>query len=36
MQQNRERSINELVAQIFQRFPFVAGQSAPVKPASGK
>jgi len=36
MQQNRERSINELVAQIFQRFPFVAGQSAPVKPTSGK
>jgi Domain of unknown function (DUF4136) len=36
MQQNRERSINELVAQIFERFPFVAGQSAPVKPSSSK
>jgi hypothetical protein len=36
MQQNRERSINELVAQIFERFPFVAGQSTPAKSSSGK
>jgi hypothetical protein len=35
MQQNREQTINETVAQIFARFPFVAGQSAPVKPSSG-
>jgi hypothetical protein len=36
MQQNREQTINDAVAQIFARFPFVAGQSAPVKPSSGK
>jgi hypothetical protein len=35
MQQNREQTINEAVAQIFARFPFVAGQSAPVKSSSG-
>jgi hypothetical protein len=35
MQQNREQTINEAVAQVFARFPFVAGQSAPVKSASG-
>lgn len=35
MQQNREQTINDAVAQIFARFPFVAGQSAPVKPSSG-
>jgi hypothetical protein len=35
MQQNREQTINETVARIFARFPFVAGQSAPVKPSSG-
>lgn len=34
MLQNRERTINEMVAQIFARFPFVAGQSAPVQPSS--
>jgi hypothetical protein len=30
MQANREASINKAVAQIFSRYPFVAGQSAPV------
>lgn len=30
MQQNREQTINEAVAEIFARFPFVAGQSARV------
>jgi hypothetical protein len=36
MQQNREQTISNAVAEIFARFPFVAGQSAPVKPSSGK
>jgi hypothetical protein len=36
MQQNREQTINDAVAEIFARFPFVAGQSAPVKASSGK
>lgn len=36
MLQNREQTINEMVAHIFARFPFVAGQSAPVQPSSGK
>jgi hypothetical protein len=30
MQQNREASINAAVAQVFSKYPFVAGQSAPV------
>jgi hypothetical protein len=30
MQQNREASINAAVAHIFAKYPFVAGQSAPV------
>jgi hypothetical protein len=34
MQNNREQTINQAMAQIFSRFPFVAGQSAPV-PAQG-
>ncbi len=32
MQANREATINAAVAQIFARYPFVAGQSAPVPP----
>jgi hypothetical protein len=34
MQRNREQSINDAVARIFEKFPFVAGQSAaePRKP----
>jgi len=36
MQSNREQTINDTVAQIFAKFPFVAGQSAPVKAAGGK
>jgi hypothetical protein len=30
MQQNREASINAAVAHVFSKYPFVAGQSAPV------
>lgn len=30
MQANREATINQAVAQIFTKYPFVAGQSAPV------
>jgi len=30
MQQNREAAINKAVAHIFSKYPFVAGQSAPV------
>jgi len=30
MQANREATINQAVAQIFSKYPFVAGQSAPV------
>ena len=30
MQRNREASINQAVATIFSKYPFVAGQSAPV------
>ena len=30
MQKNREASINQAVEHIFSRYPFVAGQSAPV------
>jgi len=33
MLRNREQSINTLVTQLFAKFPFVAGQSAPVTPA---
>jgi hypothetical protein len=33
MLRNREQSINTLVTQMFAKFPFVAGQSAPVTPA---
>ncbi len=36
MQQNREQTINEAVAEVFARFPFVAGQSTPVNSSSGK
>ena len=32
MQANREATINAAVAQIFARYPFVAGQSAPPPP----
>jgi hypothetical protein len=32
MQQNREASINAAVGHIFAKYPFVAGQSAPVAP----
>jgi hypothetical protein len=31
MQNNREQAINQAMGQIFARFPFVAGQSAPVR-----
>jgi hypothetical protein len=31
MQNNREQVINQAMGQIFARFPFVAGQSAPVR-----
>jgi hypothetical protein len=30
MRRNREQTINDAVAQVFAKFPFVAGQSAPV------
>jgi len=36
MLRNREQSINTLVTELFAKFPFVAGQSAPVKPAANK
>jgi hypothetical protein len=36
MQRNREQTINDAVARIFAKFPFVAGQSAPVQPPGGK
>jgi Domain of unknown function (DUF4136) len=35
MQQNREASINNAVAALFAKYPFVAGESAPV-PLPGK
>jgi hypothetical protein len=31
MQRDREATINQAMAQIFAKFPFVAGQSAPVR-----
>lgn len=36
MLRNREQSINTLVTELFSKFPFVAGQSAPVKPAADR
>ena len=36
MLRNREQSINTLVTELFAKFPFVAGQSAPVTPAANK
>jgi hypothetical protein len=36
MQANREAAINAAVAHIFSRYPFVAGQSAPVPPPDAK
>jgi hypothetical protein len=36
MQRNREQTINDAVARIFAKFPFVAGQSAPVQATGGK
>jgi len=33
---NREQTITNAVAQIFARYPFVAGQSAPVPPPADK
>ncbi len=36
MQANREASINRAVAHIFTKYPFVAGQSAPVPPPDQK
>ena len=36
MLRNREQSINTLVTELFAKFPFVAGQSAPVKPAKNQ
>jgi hypothetical protein len=36
MQRNREQTINDAVTRIFAKFPFVAGQSAPVQPPGGK
>ena len=36
MQANREATINQAVAQIFSKYPFVAGQSAPVPPPEKK
>jgi uncharacterized membrane protein len=32
MEKNREAAINQAVANIFSKYPFVAGQSAPVAP----
>jgi hypothetical protein len=36
MQRNREQTINDTVARIFAKFPFVAGQSAPAQAPGGK
>jgi hypothetical protein len=36
MMENREATINNAVAQIFAKYPFVAGQSAPVPPPEKK
>jgi len=36
MLRNREQTIDTAVTQIFAKFPFVAGQSAPVAPAAKK
>ena len=36
MLQNREAAISGAVQQIFSKYPFVAGQSAPVTPADAK
>ena len=36
MQQNREASINAAVAHVFSKYPFVAGQTAPVPPPEKK
>lgn len=36
MQANREATINQAIAQIFSKYPFVAGQSAPVPPPEKK
>jgi len=36
MLRNREQSINTLVTELFAKFPFVAGQSSPVKPAKNQ
>jgi hypothetical protein len=36
MMQNREQTITNAVAQIFSKYPFVAGQSGPVVPADTK
>jgi hypothetical protein len=36
MQQNREASINAAVGHIFSKYPFVAGQAAPVPPPEKK
>jgi hypothetical protein len=36
MMENREASINNAVAAIFAKYPFVAGQGAPVAPADTK
>ena len=33
MMQNREEALNRAVGHIFSKYPFVAGQSAPVAPA---
>jgi hypothetical protein len=36
MLQNREASITAAVQHIFSRYPFVAGQAAPVPPPAKK
>ena len=36
MQQNRQEAITRAVARLFEQYPFVAGQSAPVPPPAKK
>ncbi len=36
MMQNKQASLTQAVAQIFSKYPFVAGQSAPVAPADDR
>jgi len=36
MLENKEQSLNNAVAAMFSKYPFVAGQAAPVTPPEAK